>query len=291
MGTKNRFTTVYNPQVDPAERANRQVLEALRGEVATVTSYDEWDEALPHLCFGLNTHVSSVTGVSPFELTHGFPARVPHTFGISSRLQPTSEPGSDDFVLLIQNRFRAAAVNVATAQARIGIQLDARARPAEVKVGDYMYLDGKHVPNQWPLKFASRWFGPFRVLAARGPVVQLDLLATLGKMSPWVNVRRLKFFEERDADLAGTDDGLVLPLISPVADNHDPRYEVDKILWHRTLKGRCEMLVRWAGYDESHNQWVRRSVFEENVPTLVLAYDANPSIFVPRKSVPKRVRV
>jgi hypothetical protein len=82
VGTKNRFTTAYNPQTDSIERANRQVLEALCGAVVTVTSYDEWEEALPHLCFGLNTHVSSATGVSPFELTHGFPVRVPHTFGI-----------------------------------------------------------------------------------------------------------------------------------------------------------------------------------------------------------------
>jgi hypothetical protein len=107
-------------------------------------------------------------------------------------------------------------------------------------------------------------------------------------MSPWVNVRRLKFFEERDADLAGPDDGLVVPLISPVAGSHDPRYEVDKILWHRTFKNRREMLVRWKGYDESHNQWVRRSVLEEDVPALVLAYDADPSVFVSRKSAPKR---
>ena len=48
------------------------------------------------------------------------------------------------------------------------------------------------------------------------------------------------------------------------------------------------MLVRWVGYDESHNQWVRRSVLEADVPALVLAYDANPSIFVSRKSAPKR---
>ncbi len=131
-------------------------MESLRGAVVTVTSYDEWDEEFPHLCFGLNTHVSSDTDVSPFELVHGFPVRVPHTFGISSRLQSTSEPGSDDFVLLIQNRFRAASDNVVTAQGRIGIQLDARARPVEVKVGDYKYLDGKHVPSQLPLEFASR---------------------------------------------------------------------------------------------------------------------------------------
>ena len=69
---------------------------------------------------------------------------------------------------------------MADAQARIGIQLDVRDRPADVKVGDYMYLDGQHVPSEVPLKFASRWFGPFRVLAERGPVVQLDLPVTLG---------------------------------------------------------------------------------------------------------------
>jgi hypothetical protein len=241
VGTRNHFTTTYNPQVDPAERVNRQVLETLCGVVASVTSYDEWDEALPHLCFGLNTHVSSATGVSPFELAHGFPARVPHTFGVSSRLQPTSDPGADDFVLHIQNRFRAATDNVTAAQTRIEMQLDARSRPAEVKVGDYMYLDGKYVPSQVPLKFEVRWFGSFKVLAARGPVVQLDLPVTLGKMSPWVNVRHLKL--------------------------------VVKILWHRTFKGRREMLVRWAWYDESHNQWVRCSVLEEDVPVLVLAYD------------------
>ena len=234
----------------------------------TVTSYDEWDEALIHLCFGLNTHVSSATGVSPFELSHGFQVRVPHTFGITSRLH---------------------ADNVAAAQARIGIQLDARARQVDVKVGDYMYLDGKYVPSQVTLKFPSRWFGPFRVLVARGPVVQLALPATLGKMSPWVNVRRLKFFEESDEDFTGPDDGMVLPLISPVTGAHDPRYEVDKILWHRTFKGRCEMLVRWVGYDESHNQLVRRSVLEEDVTVLVLSYDEDPSVFVSRKSVPNRV--
>jgi hypothetical protein len=50
------------------------------------------------------------------------------------------------------------------------------------------------------------------------------------------------------------------------------------------------MLVRWTGYDESRNQWVRHSVLEEDVPTLVLAYDANPSIFVSRKSAPKRAQ-
>jgi hypothetical protein len=48
----------YNPHSDPAERANKQILEALREAVTTVARYDEWDTALPYICFGLNTHMS-----------------------------------------------------------------------------------------------------------------------------------------------------------------------------------------------------------------------------------------
>ena len=82
---------------------------------------------------------------------------------------------------------------------------------------------------------------------SEGSGCSLDLPSTLGKMSPWVNVRRLKFFEERDADFAGPDDGLVLPLIIPVAGAHDPRYEVDKILWNSGFVVRCRrrMCPHW----------------------------------------------
>jgi len=73
-----RFTSGYHPQAEPAERANRQVLEALRTAVTTV----EWDRALPHIKFGLNNHVSTATRISPFEFAHGFTARTPLTLGV-----------------------------------------------------------------------------------------------------------------------------------------------------------------------------------------------------------------
>ena len=53
------------------------------------------------------------------------------------------------------------------------------------------------------------------------------------------------------------------------------------------VEGRCEILVRWSGYDESHNQWVRK-VLQSDVTALVTVYDVNPSTFVSRKSDPKR---
>jgi len=72
LNIKISCTSAYNPQADPAERANWQVLEALRAAVSSVTDFDQWDQALPHLCFGLNTHPSSATHVSPFELAMDF---------------------------------------------------------------------------------------------------------------------------------------------------------------------------------------------------------------------------
>jgi len=83
-GTKLKFTSSYNPQSDPAERANRQVLEGVRAAVATVVQYDEWDLTLPHITFGLNSHISAATGVSPFEFAHGFSPRVPLTMGLDT---------------------------------------------------------------------------------------------------------------------------------------------------------------------------------------------------------------
>jgi hypothetical protein len=83
VGTKLHFTSSYNPQSDPAERANRQVLELLRAAVSSLVHYDKWDAALAEVCFSFNSQVSSATGTSPFELAYGFPARVPLNVSLS----------------------------------------------------------------------------------------------------------------------------------------------------------------------------------------------------------------
>ena len=83
-GTKLKFTSSYNPQSDPAERANQQVLEGLRAALATVVQYDEWDLALLYITFGLNSHIRAATGVSPFEFAHGVSPRVPLTMGLDT---------------------------------------------------------------------------------------------------------------------------------------------------------------------------------------------------------------
>ena len=51
----------------------------------------------------------------------------------------------------------------------------------------------------------NQWFGPYTVLEVMpsGAAVRLDLPELVDKMSDVANVRRLKFYEERDAEFGG----------------------------------------------------------------------------------------
>jgi len=82
-------------------------------------------------------------------------------------------------------------------------------------------LNSSHVKVAVPYKLTARWVGPFVVLKVKGAQVTLDLHATFGKAHQRVNIRRLKFFEARDAQF-GTADQSLRPL--PGVDGSDMSY-------------------------------------------------------------------
>jgi hypothetical protein len=175
---------------------------------------------------------------------------------------------------------------------RLGRLVDQRATPAEVKPGDQMYLDASpqhSPPHQVPYKLANRWMGPFVAKEVRGPSVRLDLPPALGKISPWVNVRRLKFFEQRDADF--TD---LLGPVKPIRGGDGVlRYEVQRIWGHRPpgqLPAK-EYLVQWKGYDTSQMTWEARASLLVDVPTVLRAYEKSPTTAQARVSAPKRAPI
>jgi len=281
--SKLKFTFSYLPQADPAERANRQVMEALRAAVATVAQYDEW----AHITFGLNTHISTTTKLSLFEFAHGFPARVPLTF---SQPSPQAPPGETLHIgaAAIANRMKmrhwAAANHLAAARARLGHVLAKRSRPATLNVCDLVWMDSRHTPNDIPFKLTARWFRPFTVLQVKGAQATLDLPSTFGKAHRQVNIARLKFFEPRESKL-GDENLRPQPLWGH---GGVPHYEISRICNARCHKGVDELWVEWKGYDQSQNGWVAWSSLLYNVPHLVHAFEANPSVFITRKIAPKR---
>jgi hypothetical protein len=99
-----------------------------------------------------------------------------------------------------------------------------------------------------------------------------------------VNLRRLKFFEARDAAFCGGDEEVAL-LVDAAGGR---RYEVDRIEGHRTNKQQRELFVKWRGFDTTWCTWARESSLRAEVPELVDLYWSQPSSFTSRPSAPKR---
>ena len=120
---------------------------------------------LPHIKFGLNTHVSTATKVSPFEFAHGFTAWVPLPFGQPSAQAPPGEV-MDIGAAVVSNQIKmrhwAVADHMTAAQARLGHLLAKRSGPATLNVSESVWLDSRHTPNDNPFKLTARWFGPFK---------------------------------------------------------------------------------------------------------------------------------
>jgi hypothetical protein len=80
------YSSVAHPQCNgQVERANGIVLKALKDRIFDDASNyaSRWLAELPHVIWGLRTHVSSVTGFSPFFLVYDSKAILPSyvTFG------------------------------------------------------------------------------------------------------------------------------------------------------------------------------------------------------------------
>jgi len=117
-------------------------------------------------------------------------------------------------------------------------------------------LDSKHTPVDIPYKLTARWFGPFEVTEVHCAQVTLDLPETFGKAHRKVNIRRLKFFEARDARF-GAADKRPTPLVGQAGVT---RYHVKRISNARVHKGQQELWVEWKGYDQSQNCWIHRDM-------------------------------
>ena len=125
------------------------------------------------------------------------------------------------------------------AQARLGLGhlLPKRSRPATLNVGDLVWLDSRHTPNDIPFKLTARWFGLFAVLQVKGAQVTPDVPSTFGKAHREVNISRLKFFESRDSKLGPAN---VCPQPLGV-----PHYKIKRICNAQCHKGVDELWVEW----------------------------------------------
>lgn len=260
---KMAFSTSYHPQTDgQTERANRIIKEALRHYV--VGKRDDWVEHIPMLEFAHNSSVNSVTGLTPFDLDLGRPVRHP----LATLALPDNAP---EALHEWQDRMTVAYYE---AREKLEAEQDRQAGYAnrgrklyQYDVGDQVMVSSKHLLPAWmPQTFSlgyrsllPKYYGPYTVTKKITDGAYELAFPEEIKAHNVVNAEYLKPYR---ADLENFPDRNQPPP-PPVEVDGETEYEVEAILDERQRHGKTQCLVRWKGYDESHNSWEPISELED----------------------------
>ena len=273
LQTDIRLTSSYHPQSNGgSERFNRTLIEALRCFVNA--RQNNWDEFLVHFEFAYNISVNPATGFSPFILQFAQEPRAPWDLvlagGEDRLLRDGGEAGSN-FAFDVMQNLRQARDTLHLAAQKYRERNAPLLAPHAYKVGDMVLLSTEHVELKLPCKKLSpKFIGPFKVLELLGPnAVRIDPKGRFKALTPIINVEYLRPYRLRTENVGPPPQHLsVKPLeVEPEGE----WYQVADILATRGNPGpRQECLVRWEGFDATHDSWVPRNHI---TPAALIAYE------------------
>lgn len=234
------------------ERCNKEIMRHLRALIFEIGKRSSWPSYLPIVRRIMNTQVHPVTGVSPNALM--IPTALDHDD--SAALKGKFEnPRPSTMTEYVSDLYATQCKLILIAQQR---QINKDIKHVEVKtlekykefpVNSYVtvsYPDGAMGPRP-PSKLHTQRKGPMRVV--RFELANYTLRDLIDSSEHNVHVSRLAPFLY---DPTRTD-----PAVIAAADNEEDF--VDRILEHSgspSRKSDMDFLVRWSGYDESHDMWI-----------------------------------
>jgi hypothetical protein len=257
---KPRYSTAYHPQTDgQTERTNRVLEEVLRHFIDG--RHANWEELLPLAAFAINNSRSSTTGETPYFLNHGSHPATPASLGVPEGKLPTLEVIFQD----MESTLSRVKELLKSAQDRQKTYADARFRaPHSFKEGDLVLLSTKNLKFQWgKKKFHPKYIGPFKIIQMHpgNTSAKLELPANYSRIHPVFHVSLFRPYH------AGHTSQPLPP--APDVEDGMPVYTMEKILSHRvTRSGKRkthEYLVKWLGYDDTHNSWEPKRKLDPDV--------------------------
>lgn len=261
LGAKARLSSGFHPQTNgQCERLNQEVENALRCICASNPA--SWSTHLPWIEYAHNSHVSSATGLSPFEASLGYqPSLLPNTF---PDVRIPSVKAHVQNCRRIWAQATAALQRTSAQNKRIADRK--RIAAPKFSPGQMVWLSSKDFPlKSCSRKLSPRFLGPYPVEAVVGPSsVRLKLPHHL-RIHPVFHVSLLKPF-------------LSSPLCPPsepppparVIDGH-PAYTVRRIVDVRPRGRGRQYLVDWQGYGPEERSWVPRSFILD--PSLITDFE------------------
>jgi hypothetical protein len=286
MGTTLKRSTAFHPQTDGStERANRTLIEQLRGFVANDQS--NWDTLLPQLQQATNDAVCQSTGFTPFFMNNG---RVRRTLldaelerdGVAQR---GAYPGADALASRMKSAHEQARAQIEIAQAKNIADSSRGRREAVIQKGDKAWLSNRNMLMSDPgraRKLEPLYEGPYLVLEMCGSNAAKLQLPAGCKLHPVFNLDLLKLYvdgqishpdrpvrDSRPAALAEEDPERGGPVQNPV-------YEVEEVIGSRHSRGKRQYRVKWLGWPIEQSSWLPREELQD-CAELVAAYEARQS--------------
>ena len=177
MGIKKTRTTAYHPQCDGlVERQNRTLQNILSAFVSEHSV--DWDEWLDQAVFAYNTSVHESTGLSPYELIFGRPARMPIEVELGVPLRnPNSQSDYSQSLrkaLLHSNELAQRNLNIARSRQASQYNNKSKKDWEPFETGQAVWL---WRPKHW--KFGKKWTGPYKIVSREG--VNYRVVSTRGK--------------------------------------------------------------------------------------------------------------
>jgi hypothetical protein len=242
-----------------SENAVRSIKEMARTMVRHAnTPMRFWRRAAVHAVYLWNrTHVSKLTGMTPYEVVHKKKPSVKHigTFGCDAyyHIPKSQRPLAfgakmEPCIYLGHDHVQNCACVWALASKKYVITRDVVYRPTSFKHGVALLTDEAAVDS---------------ILAADHTAVeeelaelQLSSSTVEATLPPPRSSERHARFEDVDSD---SD-----------SDTDRPRFVIDEIMAQRVRSGILELQVKWSGYD--HPTWEPASDIEHDAPDIVHAF-------------------
>lgn len=249
-GIDQAMATSRHQQTDGgAEIMIRMVKTALKK--FTSHKQDDWDEFIPLIQFAYNNSINATTGFSPFYLAHAFQPSTFPNFKTNDTLLLNFTKHSDDLEIAHQHIFDSQQQMI---QSYNGNHQSA----PQYKIGDLVLLNRDGI--QWPsstnvsAKLLQPYLGPFEILAidSEKDNVTIKLPVTM-RCHNVFHVSKLKKWIRADTDFPGRS--IPANPLSELDPDGEDSFEVDAVLDTRLRYKKRQFLIRWLGYDSSHDTW------------------------------------
>ena len=213
---------------------------------------------LIHVETAMNNSVNAMTKMTLAQLLFGISIRLFSSFRPNA--VDTFVPAVAEFIERINESVAIAKDNHLAAKTVQTHNANKHRRPEpKYKVGDKVILDSHNIRYRIKktgrsAKFYPRYIGPFKIIKAKpdSSNYELELYPAVDFKSihPVFHAKLLRRYIPNDPRRYPAREPARPPPVIP----EDNQYEVEKILDHDKRRG---YLVRWAGYDQSEDSWVK----------------------------------